>query len=60
MNPIESGEGSKSGDSREMKGAVKLEKWEAPQLVALDLGTAQAKFTMFGGEGAPDNGPLIS
>lgn len=36
-----------------------LEAWDAPQLVPLDLGSAQAVYCMFGGETAPDNGPKV-
>lgn len=35
------------------------EAWEAPRLISLDLGAAQAKFCRFSDETAPDNGPKM-
>lgn len=37
--------------------SVAREPWDAPQLIPLDLGSAQAKYCKFTNEGTPDNGP---
>ncbi len=38
--------------------ASNLESWDEPQLIPLDLGSAQGKYCAFNNESAPDNGPL--
>lgn len=51
--------GMNLGESSDRKADKSLERepWDAPQLIPLDLGSAQAKYCQFVGESSPDNGP---
>jgi len=55
MSNPSNAEASDSGEPR--GGAASREAWDAPRLIPLDLGSAQAKYCSFTGEGNPDNGP---
>jgi hypothetical protein len=57
MNPSNSGQINESNTSDNETNSFR-ESWDCPQLIPLDLGSAQAKFCMFGSEASPDNGPL--
>ncbi|HWZ95161.1 MAG TPA: hypothetical protein VNW30_08210 [Opitutaceae bacterium] len=60
MTPSEHGKSSNNDKLQTSSVGGGLETWDSPQLIALDLGSAQGKYTMFNIESAPDNGPLPS
>lgn len=59
MNSSNSGKTNENGASSDASTGSSREAWDCPQLIPLDLGSAQSKFCMFGTEVAPDNGPLM-
>lgn len=60
MNSPDSGHQDTNNSARQDSSAPRREAWDSPQLIPLDLGSAQAKFCSFTNEGTPDNGPKVT